>query len=64
MKEDKIQIEILEDGQIRIVTDEIGAANHRNADDLLKFLESQLGGEVKKQKRPQSYQKQKQKQTA
>ena len=64
MKEDKIQIEIMEDGQVKIVTDEIGAANHRSADDLLKFLESQLGGEVKKQKRPQSYQKQKQKQTA
>lgn len=64
MKEDKIQIEILPDGQVKIVTDEISSASHRSADDLLKFLESQLGGEVKKQKRPQTYQKQKQKQTA
>ena len=64
MKEDKIQLRVLQDGTVEIVTDEISSTSHRSADDLLKFLESQLGGEVKKQKRPQSYQKQKQKQTA
>lgn len=64
MKEDKIQLRILQDGTVEIVTDEISSASHRSADDLLKYLESQLGGEVKKQKKPQTYQKQKQKQTA
>lgn len=64
MKERKIEIEILPDGEVKIITDDLSGPDHRSADDLLKFLESQLGGEVKKQKRPQTYQKNKQKQTA
>ena len=64
MKETKIELEVLEDGTVKVSTGDIEAAHHGNADDLLKWLTGQLGGEVKKQKRPQTYQKQKQKQTA
>lgn len=46
MKNDEIQIEILEDGTVKVSTDEIGAANHLNAEQFLTFLSRQLGGET------------------
>jgi hypothetical protein len=43
---DIIDIEILEDGSLRISTDAISAGNHRQADDLLKALSQLMGGKT------------------
>ncbi len=51
MQSDKIQYEILEDGTISIVTDEVSGVNHRSADELLKELFETVGGEVTSRKR-------------
>jgi hypothetical protein len=46
MNQDEIQIEILPDGSLKIETDEVSAANHMSADDLVKFIERLAGGET------------------
>ena len=50
MQEDKIEIEILEDGTIKITTDNISPANHLSADQFLREIERLAGGSVTKQK--------------
>lgn len=50
MKEDMIEIEVLEDGTIKITTDAISPANHLSADSFLKMIEQLAGGEITKQK--------------
>ena len=50
MKDDTLIIDILEDGTIRVETDQISPANHLNADQFLKFLAELAGGEVVKTK--------------
>jgi hypothetical protein len=46
MNTDDIQIEVLEDGRIKITTGAIGAVNHTTADRLLKDIIALAGGEV------------------
>ena len=41
---DKINIEVLEDGQIKITTEGISQANHCSADELIEMIEKMLGG--------------------
>ena len=48
---DKIEIEILEDGKIKITTEGISKANHCNADELLGEIEKLAGGERQKRRR-------------
>ena len=36
---DIIDIEILEDGTIKFTTDKVSQANHKSADEFLKFVE-------------------------
>ena len=43
-----ISYEIMDDGMIRIETDDLSGKNHQSADELLESLESLLGGEVTK----------------
>ncbi len=43
---DAITIEILEDGTVKVVTDQISAGNHRNADEALQMLRGLLGAPV------------------
>jgi hypothetical protein len=43
---DRIRVQVLADGRVKIITDEISAANHTSADKLLKVIESELGGET------------------
>lgn len=50
MKEDMIEIEVLEDGTIKIITDHVSPANHLSADNFLKMIEELTGGEITKQK--------------
>ena len=48
--EDKIEIEILDDGTIRLETDTISPANHLSADQFLKEIERLTGGTTTKTK--------------
>lgn len=44
MSQDMIQYEILEDGTISVITDQVSGVNHRSADELLKQLAETAGG--------------------
>lgn len=46
MPNDKLTITILDDGTIKVEADQIGAANHKNADEFLAFLARLAGGAV------------------
>lgn len=46
---DKLEIEFLEDGSFKITTDKISAANHVGADNLIKLLIAEAGGEATKE---------------
>lgn len=52
MNTDKLDIEILEDGTLRIQTDKISGPNHMSADQLLAEINKLVGGPVQTQKRP------------
>jgi len=43
---DKMMVEILADGSVKVTTDKISAANHMNADTFLKDVINQMGGSV------------------
>lgn len=43
---DTINLEILEDGTVRISTDKISAGNHRQADEVLAAIDALLAGAV------------------
>ena len=45
---DKMNVEILEDGQIKITTEGISGVNHCSADEFLKTIERLTGGESTK----------------
>jgi len=47
---DKINIEILEDGQLKITTEGISSVNHCSADELLKMISDLMGGTSTKTK--------------
>lgn len=44
--EDEIEIEILEDGTIKISTDKISDANHVNAEQFIRAIAEELGADV------------------
>ncbi len=44
MANDVLKIEILDDGTIKVTTDEISAANHASADKFVTFLARLAGG--------------------
>ena len=48
---DKMEIEILDDGSLKISTDKISMANHTNAEGLIRELSKAQGGEVIRQKK-------------
>jgi hypothetical protein len=50
---DIVEIEILEDGTIKISTDKVSMANHTNAEGFLREIVSAAGGEVKRTKKAQ-----------
>lgn len=52
MKVDKIEIEILADGTLKMTTDKISAPNHGNFEALIREIVAMAGGEyTSKQKR-------------
>ena len=56
LKEDSIAITILDDGTIRVETDQISPANHLSADQFLKEIERLAGGEITKTKNRHGHQ--------
>ena len=44
---DTLDVEILEDGTIRVTSDQVSVGNHRSADQLLQMIEQLMGGETK-----------------
>ena len=42
---DKMTVEILDDGQVKIQTSDISQKNHMSADELLEMVEDMVGGE-------------------
>ena len=49
---DKIEVEILADGTLKILTSEISPANHRAAESLVDFIKTLTGGPSTTTKRP------------
>lgn len=47
MKKDVIEIEILEDGTIKTITDKVSMANHQNAESFLRTMSTLAGGKWK-----------------
>ena len=53
---DKMKIQILADGTIRVTTDPISPANHMNAEQLLTNIARLAGGETTRERRPDAQQ--------
>jgi hypothetical protein len=51
MEIDKLVIEILEDGTIKTTTDEVGTANHDNAEQFLRAMARLAGGDTTRRRR-------------
>jgi len=45
MAMDKMTVEILDDGQVKIQTSDISQKNHMSADELLDMVEDMVGGQ-------------------
>ena len=50
-KLDTLQITILEDGTIKVLTDQVSGPNHANAEQFLQLIEKLSGGESSRQRR-------------
>ena len=50
-KVDKIEIEILADGTLKMTTDKISAPNHGNFEALIREINTMMGGEVTSKQR-------------
>ena len=48
--DDVLNIEVLPNGDLKVTTDKISAANHKSADEFIAFLARECGGAVDKQK--------------
>ena len=51
MPEAQMQVELLEDGTIRVTTSKVPGVHHLSAEEYLNFVEKTLGGERKTVKR-------------
>ena len=52
---DNINVTILEDGTIKVETDEVGQANHMNAEKFLAFMARLAGGQTETIRKPHSH---------
>jgi len=55
MHVDQIEVEILQDGMVKVSTDKISAPNHLNCDQLLQYLATLLGGTTQSQPKAQAH---------
>ena len=53
--QDEIIFEILDDGTVKMTTDEVSPANHLNADKLLGAIQRTLGGAATREKRKDAH---------
>ena len=51
MAEDKIEIEILDDGTVRSTTNKVSPANHRTAEEFLADVARMCGGKTERTRR-------------
>ena len=56
---DKLEIKILEDGKLRITSEQISEAKHLDADQLLDELEEMIGGSRERKQNPHPFWKNK-----
>lgn len=49
--EDQMEVEILEDGSIKLAADKISAANHMNAEQLIRSVQELAGGKVSRRRK-------------
>ena len=61
---DNIQIEILEDGTLKVTSDPISAPNHANAEEFLRYMAQLAGGETSRARRTDAHHTHGQDQTA
>ena len=52
---DTLTIEILEDGTIKTTTDAVSGANHSNAEEFLRFVARECGGESTRTRRSDAH---------
>jgi len=55
MQFDQLKITVLDDGTIKVETDEVGTANHVSADKLMALLSQLAGGETKTTRKPKAH---------
>lgn len=51
MPQDKIAVEYLKGGRVKITTDEVSGPNHMAAENVIRYLAELMGGAVTKQSR-------------
>ena len=51
----QMEVTILEDGTVKVETDDMGGPDHKTADEFLKMLSRLCGGEVTEQKRDRGH---------
>jgi len=51
LKQDDIQIEITEDGTIKVTTDPVSGANHANAEQFLRDMAAKAGGQTSRRRK-------------
>jgi hypothetical protein len=56
MPKGEIDVQILDDGRLRIETGDMGGVAHKAADDFLKFCEQMMGGAVERAKAEHAHQ--------
>jgi len=49
---DKLTVDILSDGTVKVTTDPVSPANHANAEALLRDIARGCGGETSRTRRP------------
>ena len=40
---DEIRVEFMDDGRVKVETDQVSPANHTNAENMMRFLAEELG---------------------
>jgi len=55
MATDRMEVRILDDGTVVIETDKISGPNHIIAEKALDFLAKEMGGETKRERRPNAH---------
>jgi len=55
MREDVLEIEVLQDGTIKTLTSAVSAANHQNSEQFLQMMAREAGGQTTREKREDAH---------